>query len=98
MITSHTFLKSHTAGNFITKILLLIKVSYHIISAMNIVIGGFEKHRNTSTSFVAPLLIALSMTLNVTLSLSAEALAQAGATKRSGVKSKCNALRFFKAS
>jgi len=65
--------------NFITKILLLIKVSYHIISAINIVIGGFGKHRNTSTSFVAPLLIALSMTLNVTLS----------ATKRS----RCYSLR-----
>jgi len=37
------------------------------------------------------------MTLNVTLSLSAEALAQAGETKYCGVKSKCIALRIFKA-
>ena len=53
---THLFKKPHMR-NFITKILLLIKVSYHIISAINIVIGGFGKHRNTSTSFVAPLLI-----------------------------------------
>ena len=50
-----------------------------------VVVGGFAKHEDTSTSFVAPLLIALSMTLNVTLS----------ETKRSGVKSKCNRLKVF---
>jgi len=44
---------------------------------------GFEKHRDTSTTFVAPLLIALSMTLNVTLSLPVLKLLQTGATKRS---------------
>ena len=32
-------------------------------------LGAFEKHRDTSTTFVASLLIPLSMTSNVTLSV-----------------------------
>ena len=53
----------------------------HTVLQNFITYGGFEKiDRDTSTSFVNPLLIALSMTLTVTFSLPAEALVQAGAT------------------
>jgi len=34
----------------------------------NRLLGGFEKHRDSSTSFVAPLFIVLNVTLTVTLS------------------------------
>ena len=68
----------------------------HTVLQNFITYGGFEKiDRDTSTSFVTPLLIALSMTLNVTLSLPVLKLLQTGATKRRGVKSKCYCFKVF---